>query len=229
MLSAPDSTEIQLDSIEQALVQLIERVCPREKEEPLVAYQSFCRFAASSEQSITKLQVLRQQSPDAPSLEALKAWQQQYQWRKRLKTWNPIFTAYRQRAAQQREREFMERWNHQRQRLFEAADRLLTQAEVILKLPHVDKTIRSEIIASYAGQVIPTTTVIMAPRWKSSDIAGLRTALGLMQQVIGDRQIMIDRLHSDGFIITDPSGSDDNIQDYLTALERLEQIQEDSL
>jgi hypothetical protein len=226
MLSDPNPISVQVDSDQEELLQLVQQICPKEESEPTCAYKAFSDLVISGS-SIKKLAEEYHESATSPTtdIDVLKAWAEDYDWRSRLKRWKSIRKAYERQLQQQREQQFLHQWNNRRGRLFEAADRVLARAEVILKLPPLDKTIYEEVVAEYPGQIIPTTTVIMASRWKSTDIAGLKTALELMKQIIGDREIMIDRLVSDGYIITDPSLGEENMTDYLAAIERLEEIQ----
>lgn len=229
MLSTLESTAIQHDSIEQNLLHLIAKICPKEEVEPIPAYSAFCDLAVN-DLTITKLAGRYREQADAPTTEidVLKGWAQKYCWKDRLKNWKPIHQAYRRKVDQQREREILQRWNDRRARFLEAADQLLAKADLMLKHPHIQKTIYEEQVAEYKGQIIPTQVVISPVKWQTGDVATLqKTALAMLEQVVGNRQIMIDRLTSDGYIISDPGAGDDDVHSYLEALEQLEELEEE--
>jgi hypothetical protein len=235
MLSNTEAAAIEANSDQKNLLHLIEKVCPREVEldEPMAAYQAFCDWVVSGcGLGIKELVTRYQQQPDPPTTElsVLEGWVEEFSWRSRLTAWKPIHQAYQRQLQQQREIQILQRWNDRRLHLLECADKLLAKAELMLKHPHIQKVIYNEVISEYPGQIIPTTTVIMPVKWQAGDIASYqKTAMALLQEVVGDRQIMIDRLTADGFVITDPSSNDDNIHSYLEAIERLEALQQEIL
>jgi hypothetical protein len=155
-------------------------------------------------------------------------WSKNFRWQKRLKTWRPIHEAYKRREACDRERAIIDRWNNSRTRFLDGVDEMLDKAELMLKHPHLEKIVKRTVTARFAGEEIEQQIVIAPAKWGMRDVAAFyKVALELMQDVVGDRQVMIDRLHSDGYIITDPSagGKEPNIEDYLTAADRLEEMQ----
>jgi hypothetical protein len=227
MLSNTEPTNIQANSDRENLLHLIEKIFPREEAEPITAYRAFCDLAASAS-SIKELVMQYQEQEDAPpcDIALLQEWAEEFSWRSRLREWKPIYEAYHRKLHQQREIQILQHWNSRRVQMLELVDKLLAKAEVMLKHPHVQKVVYGEVVSERAGQIIPTTTVIMPTKWQASDIATYqKTAMSLLQEIVGDRQLMIDRLHADEFIITDPTGNDDNdLEQYLQAVQRLEEI-----
>ncbi len=221
MLSKAEPESIQPNSDRENLLHLVNRICPRDVTESADAYNTFCELALTGNKSIREFAT--EQGID---LEILKTWGEDFHWAERLKAWRPIREAFRRKQWQAREQAILERWNDRRARFLEAADQLLAKADLMLKHPHVQKVIHEEVIAEYKGQIVPTQVVISPVKWQSGDVATLqKTAMALLKEVIGDRQIMIDRLTSDGYIITDPNSDDTDIEEYLEAIERLEELE----
>lgn len=218
MLLTQNQQGIQRDSDRENLLHLITRVCPKDVTESGEAYSTFCELALT-ESSIREFAI--EQGID---LEILKTWGEDFHWVERLKDWKPIHQAFKRKQWQAREKAILERWNDRRERFLEAADQLLARAELMMRHPHIEKVIHSEIVAEYPGQIVPTTTVIMPVKWQSGDIATFqKTAFALLKEVVGDRELMIDRLTADGYIVSDPS-SDDDIELYLEAAQKLEEL-----
>lgn len=227
MLSNSDPVSFQATSDREELLHLVEQICPKEESEPTCAYKAFSDLAISGS-SVKKLAEEYHESATSPTtdINALKGWADQYCWRSRLATWKPIYEAYQFQKQHKREREILERWNSSRQKILDLADELLARATLMLKYPHIQKTIYDEVVSQYVGQIIATTTVIMPTKWKASDIVNFqKTALALIEQVVGDRQIMIDRLTADGYVITDVSRGDFDIRAYVASLKKLEEAQ----
>lgn len=231
------------DRIEtQELWDLLKKVCPRMPEETARAYQAFadCAFSGLSLRRLlaryTEISHLIQESydggvepPPTLRLNTLMRWSKDFLWQQRLKDWRPVHEAYKRRQWGDRERVILERWNQNRARLLDGVEKLLDKADLMLKHPHIEKVVNKQTIAEFQGQVIETQTIIAPARWGFRDVAGFyKVGCELMIDVVGDRQVMIDRLHADGYIITDPSagGSESgDIEEYLNALETLEELQ----
>jgi hypothetical protein len=224
----------------QELWDLLTRVCPQEAAESSKAYRAFAD-AAFSGLSIRRLLAryqelahLIEESYDLsvevpPTLKAgsMFTWSKNFRWQKRLKTWRPVHEAYKRKQWSDRERAILERWNKNRGRLLDGVEKLLDKAEVLVKHPHIQKVVSKQVVAEFAGQVIETQTIIAPTKWGLRDVAAFyKVSCELLLDVVGDRQIMIDRLHADGFIITDPSagGEEANIEEYMTAAETLEEL-----
>lgn len=226
---------------EQELWDLLQKVCPRLAQESARAYQAFADTAFSG-LSLRRLLArykeithLIQESYDsgiaAPptlKLSTLNKWSKLHFWQQRLKSWRPVHEAYKRKLWSDREKAIVERWNNNRTRLLDGVERLLDKADLLLKHPHIEKIVDKQVIAEFAGQVIPTQTIIAPARWGFRDVAAFyKVGCELMIDVVGDRQVMIDRLHADGYVITDPSaGSDEvNVEEYMKALETLDELQ----
>lgn len=204
---------------QQELWDLLSKVCPQQPGESAKAYRAFADSALSG-LSIRRLLAryqeiahLIQESYDTtlelpPTLKAgtLFTWSKEFQWQQRLKDWRPVHEAYKRRQWSDRERAILDRWNNNRARFLDGVDEMLGRAEEMLKHPHVQKTVKRRVTARFAGEQIEQEIVIAPSKWQMRDVAAFyKVALELMVDVVGDRQIMIDKLHSDGFIITDHS------------------------
>lgn len=219
MLSAQEPQGIQHNSDQENLLHLIEMICPRDVTESVEAYRVFCEFALN-EKTIRGIA-----TEQGVEIQTVKSWAEDFHWIDRVKEWKSIFHAYQRKQWELREKAIMQRWNDRRERFLQVADELLAKADVMLRHPHVQKFIHEEVVAEYKGQIIPTQIVITPVKWHIGDIAALqKTALGILEQVVGDREIMIDRLTSDGYVITEFNGNDE-IESYVVALNKLEQLQ----
>ncbi len=225
----------------QELWDLLKKVCPQVPEESAKAYRAFAD-AALSGLSIRQLLAryeeitcLIQESYDVgielpPTLKAstLFTWSRNFGWQKRLKDWKPVHEAYKRRQWSDREKAILERWNQNRTRLLDGVERLLDKADLLLKHPHIEKIVNKQVVAEFAGQVIETQTIIAPAKWGFRDVAAFyKVGCELMIDVVGDRQVMIDRLHADGYIITDPSagGEEADIEEFLTAAQTVEELE----
>ena len=235
-------SELPKSKIEQEeLWELFEKVCPRLANESPKGYRAFgdTAFSGLSTRKLLaryqEIARLIQESFDATieppptlSLKTLLGWSKGNQWQRRLKEWKPIHEAYKRKQWSDREKAIIERWNNSRTRFLDGVDEMLDKAELMLKHPHLKKTVKRTVTARFAGEQIEQQIVIAPSKWGMRDVAAFyKVALELMQDVVGDRQVMIDRLHSDGYIITDPSagGEEVNIEEYLTAADRLEELE----
>lgn len=220
MLLAQEPQGIQHNSDQENLLHLIERICPRDVTESVEAYRVFCEFALNGK---TIRDIATEQGVE---LQTVKSWAEDFDWTERLKEWNLIFQVYQRKQWQAREKAILDRWNDRRHKFLETADQLLAKADLLIKHPPVEKVIYSEVVAEHKGQVIPTQIVIYPAKWKIGDVATLqKTALALLQQVVGDREVMIDRLTADGYVITELATDDINIEDYVMALAKLEELE----
>lgn len=221
MSETVELVSVQDDSDQENLLHLIEKICPPHTGEPAEAYKAFCNLA------LNKKTIRGVAAEQAIDFETLQTWTKDFHWAERVKQWKPIFQAYQRKQWQAREKAILDHWNDRRGRFLQVADQLLAKADLMLKHPHVQKTIQEEVVATRKGQIIPTKVVISPVKWQSGDVATLqKTALAMLQQVVGDREIMIDRLTSDGYIVSDPTSGDTDIHEYLQALEELEAQQE---
>lgn len=236
-------SEIPGSKIEQEeLWDLFEKVCPKLQNESARAYKAFADTAFSNLSTrkllarYQEISHLIQESYDASieppptlSLKTLLGWSKGNNWQQRLKQWKPIHEAYKRKQWSDRERAILERWNQNRTRLLDSVDKLLDKADLLLKHPHVQKVVQKQVIAEFAGQVIETQTIIAPAKWGLRDVAAFyKAGCELMIDVVGDRGVMIDRLHADGFLIIDPSAGGDNdvaIEEFLAAAERLEELE----
>lgn len=224
----------------EELWELFEKVCPKLQCESARAYRAFADTAfsgLSTRKLLARYQEIAhliQESLDAIieppptlSLKTLLGWSKGNKWQQRLKDWRPIHEAYKRRQWSDREKAILERWNQNRTRLLDGVEKLLDKADLLVKYPHVEKIVNKQVIAEFAGQVIETQTIIAPAKWGFRDVAAFyKVGCELMIDVVGDRQVMIDRLHADGYIITDPSagGEEANIEEHLAALEKLEEL-----
>jgi hypothetical protein len=226
----------------EELWDLLKKVCPKLAQESVGAYQAFAD-AAFTGLSIRRLVAhykevahLIQESYDATNLKrpptvrlnTLMRWSKDYFWQRRLKDWKPIHEAYRRKQWSDRERTLLERWNKNRHRLLDGVEKMLDKADLLVKHPHIQKVVNKQVVAEFAGQVIETQTVIAPTKWGLRDVAAFyKVGCELMVDVVGDRQIMIDRLHADGFIITDPSAGQEeaDIEKFLAAAQTVEEFE----
>lgn len=237
----PEKSAIeQID--QEELWDLLTKVCPQLAGESAKAYRAFGDTAFSG-LSVRRLLAryqevtdLIQQSYDAViehpptvKLNTLKDWSRKFGWQQRLKEWRPIHEAYKRKQWSDREQAILQRWNESRTKFLDGADKLLEKADEMLKLPLVEKIIKRKVVAEFVGQEIDQQIVISPVKWKLRDaLLFYKIALELMVDVAGDRQVMIDRLHADGYIITDPSAGGDteaSIEEYLAAAETVEGIE----
>lgn len=219
---------------------MLRRVCPQLPNESAKAYRAFGDTAFSG-LSVRRLLARYQEvkdliqesydtaiePPPTLKLNTLKDWSRKYSWQQRLKSWRPIHEAYKRKQWSDRERAILERWNQNRTRLLDSVERLLDKADLLVKHPHIEKIVKKQVVAEFAGQVIETQTIIAPAKWGFRDVAAFyKISCELLLDTVGNRQVMIDRLHADGYIITAPRNPDDSaIEDHLAALERLEEIE----
>lgn len=225
----------------EELWDLLRRVCPQHKTESPKAYRAFGDTAFSGlsirrllarykeiSHLISESYEASVEPPPTLKLNTLLEWSRAHHWRLRLAEWKPVQDAYKRKRWAEREQAILERWNERRARFLDSVDKMLEKADLMIKHPHVERVVDKQVIAEFSGQVIPTKTIIVPAKWGMRDIAAFyKVGCELMIDVVGDRQVMIDRLNADGYIITDPStgNGDVQIEDYLEAIEKMEGLE----
>ncbi|MBD2016160.1 hypothetical protein H6F96_19575 [Microcoleus sp. FACHB-53] len=221
---------------------LLRKICPQLPGESAKAYQAFADTAFSGLSVRRLLDRYKEVSdlisesydtaiapPPTLKLNTLFTWSNKHQWQKRLKDWFPICEAYKRKLACDREKVIIDRWNNNRLRLLDGVDEMIQRAEVMLKHPHIKKTVKRRVTSRFEGEQIEQEITLAPSNWQLRDIALFyKVALELMREVVGDRQLAIDRLHADGYVIIDPSVGGDNeaiIEQFLSATERLEELE----
>jgi hypothetical protein len=228
-----------VEPVDLDLRDLLEQVCPRLDKEAKSAYRAFCDMAIAGI-SLKKLAGRYQEiahlisesydatvePPPTTSLATLGKWSRKYQWQQRIKLWQPVYATYNRRLDAEREKMLIGEWNRFRKESLPRIAGVLEKADLMLKHPHVERVVKRQVTADYAGQVIEQEILITPTQWRMRDIAAFyKTSRDWMRDVVGDRQIMIDTLIADGFVITDPTGhivqSNPALDDYLRTIDSL--------
>lgn len=181
---------------EKVTKSIIETVCPRLKEESLVAYIGFADYIYYNCNCIELHKIytnsFQDRNPPTKSLVTIQSWSKKFNWSARREKWithqNKI-----------REEKMMLHWDTHREKLLETSSNLIEKAEQMLKHPIIRSTAKDD------GRTI----VVEPSKWSFRDAATfMDVSTKLVKEAVGDEVWAKELLRRKGYHVFEPGMGD---------------------